>query len=75
MPKGPDKRKSEKIKKTLRERGKIGIWLRELARQTGLPTATVYYYLRNFMKNEVDIRPAVFGGIRHRQMKMVKLKG
>jgi hypothetical protein len=26
------------------------------------------------MKNEVEIKPALFGGIAHKQMKIVKLK-
>jgi len=74
MPKGPDDKKIKKIVKVLKNR-KEGIWIRELARQTNMPVATVYYYLCNFMQNEVEIRSAVFGGIEHKQMKIVKLRG
>ena len=73
MPKGPDDKKIKKILKILRGKGD-GIWIRELARQANMPMATVYYYLCNFMQNDIEIRPAVFGGVEHKQMKIVKLK-
>lgn len=74
MPKGPDNKKINNIMKALRSCGKEGIWIRELARQTGMPVATVYYYLCNFMQDKVKIKPAVFGGIEHKQMKIVRLR-
>lgn len=75
MPKGPDNKKIDNIMKVLRSGGKEGIWIRELARQASMPVATVYYYLCNFMQDKVEIEPAVFGGIKHKQMKIVKLRG
>lgn len=74
MPKGPDNKKIMALMKILENEGKDGIWIRELARQTNMPVATVYYYLCNFMQNEVEIKPAIFGGIEHKQMKIVKLR-
>ncbi|MBU0898551.1 MAG: hypothetical protein KKB03_04600 [Nanoarchaeota archaeon] len=74
MSKGPDDKKIEKITKILKNNKKEGIWIRELARQVKMPIATVYYYLSNFMENEVEIKPAVFSGIQHKQMKIVKLR-
>ena len=73
MPKGPDKRKNDKIIQILK-RNPRGIWIRELARQTNMPVATVSYYLNKFMKNEVEIQKAAVGGITYKQMKIVKLR-
>lgn len=74
MPRRKDKNKIKKIIKVLKRRGNEGIWIRELARRTEMPVATVYYYLNNFMKKDVEIKPARIGGIIHKQMKIVKLK-
>ncbi|MBL7206184.1 MAG: winged helix-turn-helix transcriptional regulator [Candidatus Aenigmarchaeota archaeon] len=51
-----------------------GIWIRELARQTNIPVATVYYYLNKFISDRIVIENAKFGGIEHSQMKIVRLK-
>jgi len=53
MPKkGFDKGKTEKIRRILKENPQ-GLWVREIARKTGLDKSTVSIYLRKYMKNEV----------------------
>ncbi len=74
MPRMKDKNKIKNIMKVLKRRGDEGVWIRELARRTEIPVATVYYYLNNFMKKDVEIKPARIGGIVHKQMKIVKLR-
>ncbi|MBL7206161.1 MAG: helix-turn-helix domain-containing protein [Candidatus Aenigmarchaeota archaeon] len=74
MSKGPDAKKIDDIMKVLKRTGKEGIWIRELARQAGMPIATVFYYLNNFMQDNIKIEPAIFGSIEHKQMKIVKLR-
>jgi len=55
MPKkGFDKEKIEKIRKVL-EKNIQGLWVREIARKTGLDKSTVSIYLSNYMKEEVDV--------------------
>lgn len=72
--KGFDKKKVKKIRKILEETGKDGIWIRELARQAKIPYSTVYYYLNNFMNNEVTIENMKFGKISSEKFKIVKLR-
>jgi len=54
MKKGFDKKKIEKIRKILGENPQ-GLWVRELARKTGLDKSTVSIYLSKHIKREVDV--------------------
>ncbi len=75
MPKkGPDAEKLQNITNILKRVGSNGIWIRELARQTNLPIATIHYYLNEFMKNQVKIETAKIGRFDHSQIKIIKLK-
>lgn len=51
--KGPDPLKLEKIKSTLK-RFPEGIWLRELARKTGISKSTVHLYVNRYLVHEVE---------------------
>ena len=66
--KGPDLEKMEKIRKTLKEHPN-SIWIRELARQSGLTKSTVHRYLTEYMQDEVEESLSVSGLV-----KMYKLK-
>jgi len=55
MPKrGFDYEKIRKIKKVLAENLQ-GLWVREIARKSGLDKSTVSIYLSKYMKNEVEV--------------------
>lgn len=55
MPKkGFDKEKKEKIRKILRKTPE-GLWVREIARKSGLDKSTVSIYLSKYMKSEVEV--------------------
>ena len=54
MKKGKDKIKIGKIRKIL-EKNPQGLWVREIARKTGLDKSTVSIYLSKYMRNDVDI--------------------
>ena len=55
MPKkGFDKLKVEKIKDVLRKNPQ-GLWVREIARKTGLDKSTASIYLSKYMKREVEV--------------------
>ena len=54
MKKGFDKGKIEKIRGILRQH-KEGLWVREIARKTGLDKSTVSIYLSKYMENEVEV--------------------
>jgi len=55
MPKkGFDKKKIQKIKKVLKENPQ-GLWVREIARKTGLDKSTVSIYLLRYMKSGVAV--------------------
>jgi len=71
MPKtGPDIEKIELIRKVLRKNPK-GLWIREIARKTGLDKSTVSIYLARYMQNEIeDTYPDVKGDM----IKVVRLK-
>lgn len=75
MPKkGPDMKKLVRIMNIVKSVGSKGIWMRELARQTNLPVATVHLYINKFMEDMVKIETAKIGEFSHSQMKIVKLK-
>jgi|GEM_PF-7095706 predicted transcriptional regulator len=62
MPKkGPNKKKLETIMKIIRSTKSNGIWIRELARQTNLPLATVHFYINKFLKDRVKIETVKIG--------------
>ena len=48
-----DKNKINKIKKILKKNPQ-GLWVREVARKSGLDKSTVSIYLSKHMKNEVE---------------------
>lgn len=50
---GPDEAKLKKIKELLKKNPK-GLWVREIARKTGLDKSTVSLYLENHMANEIE---------------------
>jgi DNA invertase Pin-like site-specific DNA recombinase len=50
---GPDERKLKKIKDVLKENPN-GLWVREIARKTGLDKSTVSLYLEKHMANEIE---------------------
>ncbi|MDP1696004.1 MAG: hypothetical protein Q8L29_03760 [archaeon] len=55
MPKrGFDDEKIRKIRKVLTENSQ-GLWVREIARKSGLDKSTVSIYLSNYMKSEVSV--------------------
>jgi DNA invertase Pin-like site-specific DNA recombinase len=67
--KGPDIQKINLIKNVLK-RNKNGLWVREIARKTGLDKSTVSLYLSKYLKNEIkEIYPSKKG-----LMKIVRLK-
>lgn len=53
MPKQIDKLKIQKIENTLKQHPN-GLWVREIARKSGLDKSTVSIYLSKHMKNEVE---------------------
>jgi DNA invertase Pin-like site-specific DNA recombinase len=68
--KGPDTAKVDKIRKVLAKNPQ-GLWVREIARRTGLDKSTVSIYLRKYMRNEVEEGfPKIKGGL----VKVFKLK-
>lgn len=73
--KGPDTRKLEKIMNIVKSAGSKGVWIRELARQTNLPVATVHLYVNKFLSDKIEIKTARIGKFAHSQMKIVKIKG
>lgn len=54
MPKQIDKTKIRIIRQTLKE-NPDGLWIRELARKSGLDKSTVSRYLNTIMKNEIEV--------------------
>ena len=71
MPKrGPDIDKINSIREIL-EKNPQGLWIREIARKTGLDKSTVSIYLAKFMRNEVENTfPKISGGL----IKVVRLR-
>jgi transcriptional regulator with XRE-family HTH domain len=71
MPKkGPDIEKIKLIRKVLKESPQ-GLWIREIARKTGLDKSTVSLYLAGYMADEIeDTHPDVKGDM----IKAVRLK-
>lgn len=74
MAKPVDKKRLEKILKAIKNSGKEGIWIRELARKTNIPVASVHFYLKKHLKDKIKIERAKIGGVKHKQMKVVRLK-
>ncbi len=55
MPKkGPDKKKLKKIREALKKNPQ-GLWVRKIARETGLDKSMVSIYLRRYMEKEVEV--------------------
>jgi predicted transcriptional regulator len=70
MPKkGPDSDKIKKIRKVLSENPR-GLWIREIARKSGLDKSTVSIYLSKHMENDVEEIYSIDGGL----IKIVRLK-
>lgn len=53
--KGPNSEKIKKIRETLKKYPE-GLWIRELARKSGIDKSAVSRYLTLYMKNEVRIK-------------------
>ena len=53
MVRKPDPEKIEKIKRILKKE-KDGLWIREIARRTGIPKSTISYYVNTYMKEEIE---------------------
>ncbi len=69
--KGPDIEKVKLIREVL-SRNPKGLWIREIARRSGLDKSTVSRYLAEYMRGEVeDAYPKVKGNL----IKVVKLRG
>ena len=51
--KGPDKIKVEKITRVLSNNPQ-GLWIREIARQTGLSKSTAHRYITEYLQNQID---------------------
>lgn len=69
MPRKMDSSKISKIRKVLRENPN-GLWVREIARKTGLDKSTVSIYLTKHMQNEIeDVFP-----VKGQLIKIVRLK-
>ena len=69
-PKGPDLNKIKKIKQVLLKNPQ-GLWVREIARKTGLDKSTVSTYLAKYLTKDVeDAHPRVKGDM----IKVVRLK-
>ena len=49
---------SEKIEaiRDVLKRSKNGMWIHEIARQTGFRSGSVYYFLKTYMVDEVEIK-------------------
>lgn len=75
MPKrGPDQEKINKILNILEKAGKEGVWIRELARQSKLPFSTVYYYINNYLQDEVLVTDMKLGLAKSSKFKIVRLR-
>jgi predicted transcriptional regulator len=53
MVKKPDLEKLEKIREVLKQ-AKDGLWIREIARLSGISKSTVSYYINKYMKDEIE---------------------
>jgi len=67
---GPDLEKIKLIKDVLRKNPQ-GLWVREIARKTGLDKSTVSIYLAKYMQDEVE---DTFPDVKGELIKVVKLK-
>lgn len=68
-PRGPDKEKIKLIKEALAKNPQ-GLWIREIARKTGLDDSTVSRYLAKYLDEKVEEVYSVKGKL----IKIVKLK-
>lgn len=66
---GPNKLKMKKIRDVLKKNPQ-GLWVREIARKTGLDKSTVSIYLSKYMINEIEVVFPVGGQL----IKIVRLK-
>ncbi len=68
--KGPDERKIKRILEVLRENPE-GLWIRELARRSGLSKTTVHRYVTEFLGGHVEEALRVKESL----LRVVRLKG
>jgi len=68
--KGPDVQKVNKISEIL-SKNPQGLWIREIARKTGLDKSTVSIYLAKYMRDEVE---DAFPDVKGELIKVVRLK-
>lgn len=66
---GPDLEKIRKIKSVFKDNPE-GLWVREIARKTGLDKSTVSIYLSNYMSSDVEEIFLVKGSL----IKIMRLK-
>lgn len=69
MRKGPNPQKIEKIRTVLKMFPQ-GIWLRELARKTGISKSTVHLYVNKYLAREIEDTTDVKGNL----IRFVRLK-
>ena len=69
MRKGPNPQKIEKIRTVLKMFPQ-GIWLRELARKTGISKSTVHLYVNKYLVREIEDTTDVKGNL----IRFVRLK-
>ena len=69
MRKGPNPQKIEKIRTVLKMFPQ-GIWLRELARKTGISKSTVHLYVNKYLAHEIEDTTDVKGNL----IRFVRLK-
>jgi len=70
MPKkGPDENKIKKIKMILMK-NPDGIWIREIARRTGICKSTVHFYINKYLEKDIEDTIEVKGNL----IRFVRLK-
>jgi len=68
--KGPNKNKIKLIRQTLTKNPQ-GLWIREIARKTGLDKSLVSRYLAEYMQDEIE---DAFPKVKGKLIKVVRLK-
>ena len=50
---GPDEKRLKAIKHVLKKNPQ-GLWIREIARQSGISKSTVHFYINSYMAGEIE---------------------
>lgn len=69
MPRPSDPKVINKIRLVLKSNPN-GLWVREIARKSGIPKSTVHYCLNKHMKNEIEDAVRIRGDL----VRIVRLK-